>query len=184
MDSKEKKRAEEKERLMKEVLGSKRAYEKDGTDTSVTLNNSETEPKDTEIKSSSFENTMRSADETLNALKEVLTRQTNDLQNLSNEKKRMDEADKALHETVYGTAKVETSDVDQLQKDLENDYGVEPEVKKDIDSWEVFSSIQKELIEKLAGNDNAIRKLCSAFRRPYVMGREPDREAADTPVSP
>lgn len=175
MDSKEKKRAEEKERLMKEVLGSKRAYEKDGTDTSVTLNNSETEPKDTEIKSSSFENTMRSADETLNALKEVLTRQTNDLQNLSNEKKRMDEADKALYETVYGTAKVETSDVDQLQKDLENDYGVEPEVKKDIDSWEVFSSIQKELIEKLAGNDNAIRKLCSAFRRPYVMGREPDR---------
>ncbi|NCB32868.1 MAG: AAA family ATPase [Erysipelotrichia bacterium] len=176
MDSRDKKRAEEKERLMKQVLGTKRAYEKDGSDTSVTLSNdTDAEEGKTAAESSTFENTMRSADETLNALKEVLTRQASDLQHLSNEKKRMDDADQALHETVYGTPKVETSDVDRLQKDLEQDYGVEPEVKKDIDSGKVFSSVQEELMKKLSGNDEAIKSLCSAFRRPYVMGRESDR---------
>lgn len=177
MDSRSKKRTEEKERLMKEVLGSKRAYENTGTEDQVTL----TDTPDASSPASSdsdhsFEDTMRSADDTLNALKEVLTRQSSDLENLSNEKNRMDDADKALHETVYGNTKdINTSDVDQLQKDLEKDYGVAPEVKQDIDSGKVFTEVQNELEEKLAGNDDAIKQLCSAFRRPYVMGRDSSR---------
>lgn len=105
---------EEKERLMKEVLGKKRPWE---TESSV----------------------LRDHD--------TAARQINDI--LSKDKK------------------IKKSDVDQLSRDLYQDYGV-IETKEDI-SLSASKEIEEALKKHIYGQDQAVHELVQALRRPYVM---------------
>ena len=169
-------REEEKERLMKEVLGKKRAYERtsaEEAELSTGTSDNGSQKKDT------YADTMRSADETLNALRDVLTRQSRDLESLNAQRNATEDADRRLRETVNaGAAPVSTEEVDALQQEIEKDYGrteEQPKAHAPADVNALFEKIRQKLIDQLAGNDDAIGQLCNAFRRPSVVGREAGR---------
>ena len=66
-----------------------------------------------------------------------------------------------------------TTDVDQLSRELEKDYGVkeEPE-EKTFDSKQVFTEIENKVRESVPGQSEAVHAFCMAMRRPYVTGYE------------
>lgn len=113
---------DEKERLMKEVLGKKRPWE---TSDAV----------------------LHDSDDALNQLNDILSRQQKDLDAMSEE--------------------IKETDVDQLSKDLYQDYGV-VEKKEDI-SLKESKEIEDTLEKKIYGQDKAVHELVQALRRPYVM---------------
>ena len=63
-----------------------------------------------------------------------------------------------------------------LKDKMEKDFDTKIEVPKNVvvgkDSKEVFDLINKELKEKVIGQDNAIDNLTIAFRRPYIVGSD------------
>ncbi len=162
--SKDDRRREEKERLWNEVLNRPRTYE--STDASqeieLTINANEKEKE-------SHKETLKRADLAMDELNKILKKQQKDLEELSNEMKKHenDSIDPSL------------MDLDQLEKDIRRDYGVE-EMKsykqemKPVDN-SVFEDIYNVVISKIMGQKDAIKLLVNAFRRPYVMGEESGR---------
>jgi SpoVK/Ycf46/Vps4 family AAA+-type ATPase len=151
----------EKDRLMKEVLGSKRAWEKkDKNEEKIELQMDPSEKPEKPV--SGVKSALKSADEAMKELQKILRKQTGDIQDLQKEQ----ESIKPLG--------VDQTDLDQLASDLEKDYGVrETKEVKSQDSRQIFEDAGKELSKRIRGQENAIRQLTTAFRRPFVMGRTP-----------
>ena len=162
--SKDDRRREEKERLWNEVLNKPRTYE--STDASqeieLTINANEKEKE-------SQKETLKRADLAMDELNKILKKQQKDLENLSNEMKK--------HEK--DTIDPSLMDLDQLEKDIRRDYGVEEmkSYKQEMKQVEnsVFEDIYNVVISKIMGQKDAMKLLVNAFRRPYVMGEESGR---------
>lgn len=90
---------------------------------------------------------LHDSDDALNQLNDILSRQQKDLDSMSQE--------------------IKETDVDQLSKDLYQDYGV-VEKKEDI-SLKESKEIEEELNKHIYGQDTAVHELVQALRRPYVM---------------
>lgn len=144
-------RNEEKNRLWNEVFSKKRAYEKD------------TEPI-TELKIDADEKEKRSRDTILKNANDAMEELSNILHQ---QKKDLD----AMHEELVKKPAEDIS-IEQLEKEIAEDYGVEPEARvvKTFDNAKVFSEIEANINTKILGQKDAVHKLCIAFRRPFVMG--------------
>lgn len=151
-------RSDEKERLYNEVLGRKRAYEKDNAqEVKLTIDPSK--------KSSSYtDSILKSADQAMDRLNEILLKQKKELEDMKREVDEMPSSD------IKGDA---IPDLDQLENELKQDYGVETkqETVKEFDHSQVFREIEEDLNAKIIGQSEAVRKICIAFRRPFVMGQ-------------
>lgn len=66
----------------------------------------------------------------------------------------------------------------QMKTDLEKDFNAKLETPDVIltgeSSREVFAKIEKEVKAEVVGQDEAVKALCIAFRRPYVAGSDPN----------
>lgn len=149
-------RNDEKNRLWNEVLGKKRAYENEDDSTDIELTMDGTTYRGTP----SSKNTLKSADNALNELMGILNRQQEELKKMS--------------EDVRKTEPVSTdimSDMDSLQKDLKQDYGVEkkPDISE-IDLPKAFMEMEQDINREIIGQNMAVSALCTAIRRPFVMG--------------
>lgn len=163
----------EKERLMREILYNK-ARKKFDTNSDIELTtdgiiNHQKSPK-------MADDIMKAADDTLNALKDVLKRQQKDLDNLSKV------------EQVDLTPNID--DMKALQEEIARDYGIStaevkipdmpaavetPVVIEPTDSGALFESVLRDLEDNIVGQDDQLREVCNAFRRPYVMGQSPGK---------
>ncbi len=150
-----KKRTEEKERLMQEVLGKDRTSVYGVPDATkhieLTIGNQEQEKKETQIS----HETMYDSDDAMSALNEVLLKQQKELEEMSKDSGFSD------------------ADMKKFQDDIQKDYDVklEEQDKKSIeDSKEVFDDIYDNITSKIMGQKDALHQLIVAFRRPYVMG--------------
>lgn len=141
------KKHEEKERLMEEVLNKDRSYKmntKDAVELSFKTKENVEEIADT----------MKKSDDALDSLKAILEKQQQDLENLG-----------------FLNAENQT-DMDLLQQELEKEYGVrseEVEIQTEVGA-EVFEEIRNELKDRVVIEDETLKQLVTAFRRPYVMG--------------
>ncbi len=155
----------EKERLMNEVLSKDRTKIETVSTKPVelTTNPVYTKPQKnttSEILTSATKTTgdlLKKADSAFDSLKDILNRQQKDLEQLSR--------DNGFN----------AKDMEAMQKEIEKDYGVSNEPAKVktaviVDTNAAFTEIEKELKDRIVGNDDAIKQLCVAFKRPYVMG--------------
>lgn len=152
-------RREEKERLWNEVLGRKRAYENEDGSDDIVLSVEETAKHSNE--------TLKSANDAMEELNRILRKQQKDLENLSNEMKKDNRVDPSL------------MDMDQLEKDLQMDFGMKQEKPADIPAAAVqpksadpadFQYAVDQVNGAVYGQSDAVRQLVTAFRRPFVMG--------------
>ncbi len=99
--------------------------------------------------------------------------------NTSESLKVIDKTEKELNKILSDNQKdidklLNDADLDSLKLKMEEDFGAKIEVPKDIvvgkESKEVFDLINKELKERVVGQDRAIDDLTIAFRRPYIVG--------------
>lgn len=102
----------------------------------------------------------------------------------SDSKRIIDETEKELNkilesnqkgiEELLSMQKSPEVDLSNLKKELETDFNTKIEVPEKTvvgkSSKEIFDLINRELKEKVIGQDEAIDKLTIAFRRPYVVG--------------
>lgn len=160
---------DEKNKLMEEVLGKKRSYE-EGSNEKVTLT---TEAPEKDSKPTTTESILKTADAAMASLSNILKKQKQDLEDMA---KKINEQPSSSNNNVSTEV-----DVDQLEKDLQKDYGIddiqkveEPkqEVVKEFDNAKVFQEIEEEVNQKIVGQEEAVKKTCVAFRRPYVMGEQ------------
>lgn len=107
----------------------------------------------------------------------------------SDSKRIIDETEKELNkilesnqkgiEELLSMQKSPEVDLSNLKKELETDFNTKIEVPEKTvvgkGSKEIFDLINRELKEKIIGQDEAIDKLTIAFRRPYVVGSSPDK---------
>lgn len=156
------KKREEKERLMQEVLGKKRAYENEDNNTEIELTSGE----DKAEKKQDAAGTIKSASDAMEALNQILKKQQKDLEDLTRESEKIN---------PIGVSDQELSD---MEKNLQADYGVKPEVKAeetkpaDTDTKKIFDETCTAVTAEIKGQDEAVRQMVTAFRRPYVMGSE------------
>ncbi|MGM9941382.1 MAG: AAA family ATPase [Bulleidia sp.] len=150
-------RSDEKNRLWNEVLGRRRAYEKDDvSDIELTMDSG---PSD---KPRSSAGILKDADSALNELMGILNRQNQELKKMADDAKKI--------ESVPDPS-VMMTDLDSLQKDLKDDYGVEKKPERsEIDIPKAFMEVEKEVNTHIIGQNMAVSGLCTALRRPYVMG--------------
>ena len=79
------------------------------------------------------------------------------------------------------TSKFNYSDDDlkRLKADIEKDFNISIETPETVvlgkASKEVFEQIYQELCETIIGQDEACRAFTTAFRRPYVVGSDPQK---------
>ena len=143
----------EKDRLMEELFGKSRNL--DLFATKDVLNRSENE----------LSRIINQNKKTLESLRNELP--TSTIQDINEEVKR----DFNVTDDVFDLAK--------LKKDLESDYGKKLETPENVvvgkASREVFETINKELNEIVVGQEQAVRELTIAFRRPYVTGSNPSK---------
>ena len=156
-------RSDEKNRLWNEVLGKKRAYERDeeSSDIELTMDGSTYRgvPNDKSI--------LKDANSALNELMGILNRQQADLKKMSD--------DIAESEPVSADM---MKDMDSLQESLKQDYDVEEKVEiKDIDLPKAFMEIEVVLNQEIIGQNMAVSALSTAVRRPFVMGFDENRAA-------
>lgn len=156
-------RSDEKNRLWNEVLGKKRAYERDeeSSDIELTMDGSTYRgvPNDKSI--------LKDANSALNELMGILNRQQTDLKKMSD--------DIAESEPVSADM---MKDLDSLQESLKQDYDVEEKVEiKDIDLPKAFMEIEGVLNQEIIGQNMAVSALSTAVRRPFVMGFDENRAA-------
>ena len=155
-------RREEKERLWNEVLGRKRAYENEDSTEDIVLSVDEHAKKSSE--------TIKSASDAMDELNRILKKQQKDLEALSKEMNKESRIDPTL------------MDVDQLEKDLQNDFGMQkpaaetkqeekPVQAKAADASD-FEYAENAVNQAVAGQSEAVRQLITALRRPYVMGEQ------------
>lgn len=148
-------RREEKERLMKEVLGTKRAYEKD-TEGQIDLS------LDKDIKNET--STIKKSTDAFDALKQILNKQQKDI----------DELTKTSEE--INPIGVSDKELAEMETSLQKDYGVKAEEKPvDVNVKQIFDETETAVNTKVQGQKEAVKGLVTAFRRPYVMGVEPDQ---------
>lgn len=156
-------RSDEKNRLWNEVLGKKRAYERneESSDIELTMDGSTYRgvPNDKSI--------LKDANSALNELMGILNRQQADLKKMSD--------DIAESEPVSADM---MKDMDSLQESLKQDYDVEEKVEiKDIDLPKAFMEIEGVLNQEIIGQNMAVSALSTAVRRPFVMGFDENRAA-------
>jgi len=164
-------RETEKERLMREILYKDRTS-KPSSSSSIELTTGD--GKTSYVKSPTMaDDIMKRADDTLSALKDVLKRQQKDLDDLS----------KVEHVDLSPGL----DDMKKLQEEIARDYGVsldevkipdmpeEPETIEPADSAALFRDVLKDMEDWIVGQDDQLREMCNAFRRPYVMGQEKGR---------
>ena len=160
--SKDDRRRDEKERLWNEVLNKPRTYE--STDASQEIELTINANEKVKEKAENTKETLKRADLAMDELNKILKKQQKDLENLSNEMKKRE------NETIDPSL----MDLDQLEKDIRRDYGVEEmkSYRKEIKEIEpsVFEDIYNVIISKIMGQKDAMKLLVNAFRRPYVMG--------------
>ncbi len=145
-------RREEKERLMKEVLGTKRAYEKNDSD------NIDLETKNDET------STLKQSNDAIDALQQILKKQQKDLADLTKQTEEIN---------PIGVTDQELS---EMETNLQRDYGIKTEEKQaDPDTKKIFDDTYTEVSQKIKGENEAVQNLVTAFRRPYVMGTEPGK---------
>ncbi|MBR2824729.1 MAG: AAA family ATPase [Solobacterium sp.] len=144
------KKREEKERLMREVLNKDRLNNTIDPNEAVELSLGIKKEVD------EIADTMKSSNDALDALKAVLEKQKKDLEEMS---------------LLNG---LNTEEMVKVQKDLQDDYGVQSEAQAievlPGDSGEVFEEILNEVKRKVVVEEDTLRQLTTAFRRPYVMG--------------
>lgn len=150
-------REEERKRLLQETMN--RHYEPADKKTTgeVKLHLHDEKPK--ESSSSAADRLLRSADNAFSSLKEILNRQQDDLRTLSQENGLNEESMK------------------RMQAEIEKDYGVQAEDKAEkkaepIDVDQAFVHVEETLQKEVIGQDEAVKALCSAYRRPYIMGSQ------------
>ena len=174
-DFNRKKREEEKERLMQEVLKKKRDYNYGSIDQKIELrneaekNSKEIEKIEKEVKSTSsllekgIEGTtdlLKKADESFLALRKVLNNQQKELNTLSEENG------------------ISDKEIEKLQEDIIQEYGLkveEVQTVKPFDSGATFNDIFEEVKTRVVVDDKTLKQMTNAFRRPYVMGEEKGR---------
>ena len=160
--SKDDRRRDEKERLWNEVLNKPRTYE--STDASQEIELTINANEKVKEKAENTKETLKRADLAMDERNKILKKQQKDLENLSNEMKKRE------NETIDPSL----MDLDQLEKDIRRDYGVEEmkSYRKEIKEIEpsVFEDIYNVIISKIMGQKDAMKLLVNAFRRPYVMG--------------
>lgn len=151
-------RTDEKNRLWKEVMGKNRTYDssEDTSEISLSLDGEETKPSD----SSSI---LKDADSAMNALMDILNRQNKELKKMSDDIKESEPIKPA--DTMM-------RDLDALQKDLQNDDSVKMSVEiKSEDTGKIFQEVERAVNEKIIGQKEAVSAVCTAIRRPFVMGK-------------
>lgn len=147
-------RNEEKERLMQEVLGKKRAYEIDDTDP-IELT---TDVPSTQDTSSA---TIKKATDAMSALKDILTKQQKNLEEMT---KQSDE---------INPVGVSDQELSEMEKNIQTDYGVKSEEKPmAVDTKKAFEDTYTTVSKAVIGQNEAVKGLVTAFRRPFVMGAE------------
>lgn len=156
-------RSDEKNRLWNEVLGKKRAYEKDdeSSDIELTMDGSTYRgvPNDRSI--------LKDANSALNELMGILNRQQSDLQKMSEEITKTEPVNVDM-----------MKDLDSLQESLKQDYDVEEKIDvKDIDLPKAFMEIEEIMNQNIIGQKMAVSSLSTAVRRPFVMGFDENRAA-------
>ena len=157
-------RTDEKNRLWKEVMGKNRTYDssEETSDISLSLDGEEK-------KSSDSSSILKDADSAMNALMDILNRQNKELKKMSEDIKESEPVKPA--DTMM-------SDLDALQKDLQNDYSVEKPVEiKAEDTGKLFQEIEEAVNEKISGQKEAVSAVCTAIRRPFVMGKSDGKPA-------
>lgn len=154
---------------MREVLGKKRAYEKEDSDEDITLSTDSTDNKD-----QTDHNVLKSMDGAYDELNAILKKQSDELKSM-NRKLTQDKGSDIKEDTVKETKKTIDTDMDQLEKDLARDYDVKEEKKPEVkvfDSAKVFAEVEQQMNQKILGQKKAVSSLITAFRRPYVMGSD------------
>ncbi len=149
-------RENEKNRLWNEVMNRDRTMKEEEVELVLEQTQDQAENGTSSI--------LKNADAALSQLNAILQKQKKDLEEMSR--------------TV--SSKKETSkdydvDIEALEKEIKEDYGsVEKkfEEPKNIDSKKVFEQVLQDLDDAIVGQDDSIRRLSDAFRRPYVMGSE------------
>ena len=175
MSRRDDKRAEEKERLMREILNKTRTG---GTekpeDIVLTTGPGESSIDKTADDVTSMSNMINSAskatsdllknaDRSFDELRKLLTGQQKELEELSK--------DNGFNQ----------EDMERVQREIEKDYGLSPQeakapgVLRTFDTQKVFDEVLKEMDEEIVGQDEALNQFCVAFRRPFVMGTEEGR---------
>ena len=153
-------REEEKMKLWNEVLGKDRVRKRNSNDAEISLTTGVDEP------SSSV--TLKKADEAMKELNAILEKQKKDLEKMKEEAEKKEKLIGVEPELV------------QLEKEIQKDYGDEIHLKEEkqnepVDSRAVFDKVNSAVKEKIVGQDEGVNALCSALRRPFVMGREKGR---------
>ena len=158
-------RRDEKERLWNEVLGKKRAYENENSGEDIVLTVEEHAKHSNE--------TIKSAKSAMEELNKILKKQQKDLENLTIE----------MNQAKENRIDPTLMDMDQLEKDLQMDFGMKQEKQekpaapvsaaqtqpKSADPAD-FDYAILQVNQAVPGQYDAIRQLVTAFRRPYVMG--------------
>ena len=170
----DRKKFEEKERLMREILNRDRNRSNTGKDTEITLTTGSGDGENIDKTvdsvnsmsqmisgaSRATSDLLKSADRSFDELRKLLTNQQKDLEQLSR--------DNGFNQ----------SDMERVQKEIEKDYDLTPEeanrpaINRNIDSAKLFEEVYHELDEAIVGQDDALKQLCIAFRRPFVMGTD------------
>ena len=143
-------RNDEKNRLWNEVFSKKRTYE-ETDDSNIELTTDA--PKEDMV--STTDSILKTADKAMQELSKILNKQKDELSK--------------MHEEIKETPSTTDVDIDALEKEIKQDYGVE-ETVRDFDSGKVFQEIESNVQKKIFGQDEAVKKMCVAFRRPFVMG--------------
>lgn len=148
---------EEKMRLWNEVLSKDRIAKRNSSDAEISLSLGEDEPSSTV--------TLKKADEAMAELNAILEKQKKDLEKMKEEAEKKEKLIGIEPELV------------QLEKEIRKDYGEDIHLEEDkkeepVDSKAVFDKVDKDVKNKIVGQNDSIKALCSALRRPFVMGRE------------
>lgn len=151
---------EEKMRLWKEVMGKDRTWR--GSDEKIELTTGTEE-------TFSASRTLRKADEAMAELNAILEKQKKDLEEMNRRA--------SAPEKPIGTDPELVTLEKELQKDYSSEIRLRRDEEKETDSRAVFAEVDRALAEMIVGQDEGIRSLSSAFRRPFVMGREKGRAA-------
>ncbi len=170
----DRKKFEEKERLMREILNRDRNRNNPVKDTPIVLTTGSGENSDIDKTADSVNSMsqmisgaskatsdlLKSADRSFDELRKLLTNQQKDLEQLSR--------DNGFNQ----------QEMERVQREIEQDYGLSreeanrPAVNRNIDSAKLFEEVLQELDDAIVGQNDALRQLCIAFRRPFVMGTD------------
>ena len=160
----DRRREEEKERLMRELMNRKRntVISKEGNEVVLTTG-TEKPGQETEVNFG-----------TVNASKDLLSRADDALLSL----RKVLEGNQKELEQMTKESGLSNADMERFQQEIADDYGInveEVQTRKPMDSGREFAEILEDVKGRIVGNDDALAQLTTSFRRPYVMGETPGR---------